>query len=166
MSTIELCPCRSKKPFNECCHPFLQGLTYPESPEQLMRSRFSAFATKNYEYVAKTNLGQEADLANVEAVVKSMTEDYLHIHWLNLKVIESGETDADAGFVSFNAFYGYKGKIFVLKEYSHFKKQEGRWFYDAETSDSEVERMKISKNDLCICGSGKKFKKCCERKLV
>lgn len=25
---------------------------------------------------------------------------------------------------------------------------------------------KIGRNDLCHCGSGKKFKKCCERKMI
>ncbi len=25
---------------------------------------------------------------------------------------------------------------------------------------------KIGRNDPCVCGSGKKFKKCCERKMI
>ncbi len=25
---------------------------------------------------------------------------------------------------------------------------------------------KTGRNDLCVCGSGKKFKKCCERKMI
>jgi hypothetical protein len=26
--------------------------------------------------------------------------------------------------------------------------------------------QKTGRNDLCVCGSGKKFKKCCERKMI
>ena len=31
---------------------------------------------------------------------------------------------------------------------------------------SKVETKKVGRNDPCVCGSGKKFKKCCEGKSV
>lgn len=53
----------------------------------------------------------------------------------------------------------------AMREYAHL----GRSIYQArlEAGDLEQEpsrRVKIGRNDLCPCGSGKKFKKCCEGK--
>jgi hypothetical protein len=31
---------------------------------------------------------------------------------------------------------------------------------------SYILRMKIGRNDPCVCGSGKKYKQCCERKAT
>lgn len=39
----------------------------------------------------------------------------------------------------------------------------GQWLYHANQSQSTMQRVKLSRNDECICGSGNKFKKCCER---
>ena len=32
--------------------------------------------------------------------------------------------------------------------------------------DFEAKMQKTGRNDPCVCGSGKKFKKCCERKMI
>ena len=42
------CPCGSNKPFKNCCIPFLDRKKYAKTPEQLMRSRFTAFALGGY----------------------------------------------------------------------------------------------------------------------
>jgi len=44
--------CQEK--YKDCCYPFLIGASKPETPEQLMRSRYSAFCTKNIEYLFST----------------------------------------------------------------------------------------------------------------
>lgn len=41
--------------------------------------------------------------------------------------------------------------------------ESGQWLYHANQSQSTMQRVKLSRNDECICGSGNKFKKCCER---
>jgi hypothetical protein len=39
-SDTELCECKSGKSYGECCKPFHAGERWPETPLQLMRSRF------------------------------------------------------------------------------------------------------------------------------
>lgn len=156
------CHCGSTKSFQTCCQPLLLNTQKAENPEQLMRSRYCAFVTKNYDYILKTYIG--SDKANSHA--DEMAEDYEGIHWLHLSVKNSGlSDDPNTGFVHFSAYFGMKGKLFVLEEESQFQKVNNEWFYLAEKSDSHNERVKLSRNDPCICQSGKKFKKCCETKI-
>ena len=48
------CPCTSKKPYDRCCGPFHGGTAAPETAEQLMRSRFSAYALGKVDYLIAT----------------------------------------------------------------------------------------------------------------
>ena len=62
-----------------------------------------------------------------------------------------------------------------MQERSRFVRENGLWFYiDGEFPEQSqpepeidprlnqtVESFKIGRNDPCICGSGKKYKKCC-----
>ena len=41
-STQNNCPCGSGLSLAHCCGPFIEGARYPETAEQLMRSRYSA----------------------------------------------------------------------------------------------------------------------------
>ena len=48
------CPCTSKKPYDRCCGPYHSGGKVPETAEQLMRSRFSAYALGKADYLRTT----------------------------------------------------------------------------------------------------------------
>ena len=65
------CYCCSSKPFNECCEPFIKGVKYPNSAEQLMRSRFSAYATAHYQYILETYTKEKQLALSVEELAKS-----------------------------------------------------------------------------------------------
>jgi SEC-C motif-containing protein len=45
------CPCGSGKPYSDCCEPLISGAQVAESPEALMRSRYTAFATQQVGYL-------------------------------------------------------------------------------------------------------------------
>ncbi|MEE0875740.1 MAG: YchJ family metal-binding protein, partial [Fibrobacteraceae bacterium] len=40
----ELCPCGSGKSYAECCEGIIKGARLAASPEELMRSRYTAYA--------------------------------------------------------------------------------------------------------------------------
>lgn len=40
---LTACPCQSGKPYTECCQPFHLKTAFPETAEQLMRSRYAAY---------------------------------------------------------------------------------------------------------------------------
>lgn len=48
------CFCGNSLPFSQCCQPYLDNQAIPETPEQLMRSRYSAYVTKNADYLIAT----------------------------------------------------------------------------------------------------------------
>ncbi len=148
------CYCSSQKLFTECCSGFLSGDSLPETPEQLMRSRFSAFCTKQVDYLISTHhpsKRQPGDRVNLE---KSVNE----IQWLGLTIIKADRIrpGQKEGMVEFAAFYQYH-TLQQLHEASRFVYEKNRWFYlDGDILDP----IKWGRNTLCWCGSNKKFKKC------
>ncbi len=50
------CPCCSGKLYEECCEPFHSKKEFPKTAEELMRSRYAAFAIPNGEYLWQTTL--------------------------------------------------------------------------------------------------------------
>ena len=149
------CYCLSDKPFSNCCQPTIEGKQSAQTCEQLMRSRYSAYCVNTADYLVATHWPVD---------IKSKTEIQSSIdstQWVGLKIIHSGETlnrsgDATVGSVEFVAFYQGNG-IEQLHEKSFFKKIEDRWFY---LYGEQLPPVKIGRNELCFCGSGKKYKKC------
>lgn len=76
------CYCCSSKPFNECCEPFIKGDKHPSSAEQLMRSRFSAYATAHYQYILETYTKEKQQGLSVE----NLTQSAQGATWFALKV--------------------------------------------------------------------------------
>lgn len=152
MQTNELCPCGSKKSYQECCADFHQEIRLPTCAEELMRSRYSAFALKNIDYINNTMTGPAAHRFNPEQAKQnqSLTQ------WLGLDVINSttDKKNPNHAFVEFRALHNTAGKISILQELSEFTKINNRWFYINGQS------KKSSRNDPCPCHSGKKFKQC------
>ena len=146
------CPCGSGSEFTHCCGKFINGESLPENPEQLMRSRYSANVLKNETYL----LGSWHKSTRPESL--DLTSDSLQ--WMKLKVISTHENK-----VSFVAYFTQdaltKEKMCALTEESNFVK-EGRWFY---VDGQDVKTIQLTKNMLCPCLSGKKFKRCCEPEL-
>ena len=65
------CYCCSSKSFDECCEPFIKGDKHPSSAEQLMRSRFSAYATAHYQYILETYTKEKQQGLSVEDLAQS-----------------------------------------------------------------------------------------------
>ncbi|MDT8338068.1 MAG: YchJ family protein [Sulfurimonas sp.] len=147
------CYCGSKKEFNGCCEPFLKGNSKPLTPEELMRSRYSAYVLGNVEYIinttAKENRHSE-DAALIEEFSKAVS-------WLKLDVLQAKES-----VVEFKAYYRDSEGIKVQHEKSNFVYEDDMWLY----KDGKHFNSKIERNEPCPCGSGKKYKKCCEKQTT
>ncbi len=50
----KLCPCGSKNDYENCCEIFVKGTKLAETPEQLMRSRYTAFVIGAYDHIRRT----------------------------------------------------------------------------------------------------------------
>ena len=165
MNNEELCPCASGKKFGECCGPILSGEKKAETAAELMRARYSAYATCNVDFLYESSgpeVRKEFDRKTSEEWAKAAT-------WEGLDVLETegGEAGDEEGSVSFIAHYTSKDGACEHRENSYFKKIDGEWrFIDGEIYTGEPyvrEEPKIGRNDPCPCGSGKKYKKCCGR---
>jgi SEC-C motif-containing protein len=66
--------------------------------------------------------------------------------------------------VEFIAYYRPKNdnnQRLSLHELSSFRQDDGRWYYVDGITPTQKPK-KTGRNDACPCGSGKKFKKCCD----
>ncbi len=146
-----MCICGNEKDFSECCEPIITKQKQPQSAEELMRSRYSAYVQANGEYLVysavKENQYQE-DIALIEEFSNS-------VEWLKLDVLEVKPTT-----VEFKAYYRDQNGIQVLHEKSNFVQEDEVWKY----KDGELYNSKVERNETCPCGSGKKYKKCCATK--
>ena len=115
------CPCCSGKPYENCCEPFHLAKENPENPEQLMRSRYTAFAKVLTDYLVETthfSTQKLHDAKNIEDWAKSNK-------WLKLEIVFAKDDK-----VRFRAFYqDQKGDIYEHDELSTFKQENGKWFY-------------------------------------
>ena len=50
-TTTDTCPCGSNVAYNECCLPLIKGDRPALTAEELMRSRYSAYAMKEIGYL-------------------------------------------------------------------------------------------------------------------
>jgi len=54
LASSEACPCKSGKSYGECCEPFHKQKEVPQTPPQVVRSRFSALVLKDIDYIIAT----------------------------------------------------------------------------------------------------------------
>lgn len=128
-----LCPCTSKKTFDACCGPFLTGKKVPATPEQLMRSRFTAYALRKAEYLIATT----AEEKRAELDLDELKRYCASVSCISLKVLatELGGPEDDSGIVLFHASLQINGKRMLHRERSNFRRENGAWVYlDGDTN--------------------------------
>ncbi|CAM4397525.1 YchJ family protein [Pseudoalteromonas ostreae] len=152
--TDSLCLCGSEQSYSDCCEKLHLGNRQATSPEQLMRSRFVAYALKNAKYIYQT-YAQEKQAENP---IKEIADFANSCRFIKLTVF-SADQQEHTGCVEFCVSYFYQNLFCQLHEKSSFIKEDGQWRYlDGEIFP--IADIKIKRNDECPCGSGKKYKKC------
>ena len=155
INNSNLCPCGSKTPFDECCAPVIDNKATANTPEELMRSRYTAYV-----------LGESAYLLqswDIDYRPKSITIEN-NIQWLYLEILDTHQNTNDeyTGYVTFAATSICDDTLVVMKEKSKFVKKSGIWFY--QDGELHTQRNAIALNGKCPCGSAKKYKRCCRHK--
>ena len=105
------CPCGSDKELEVCCAPYIKGLKSAETPEQCMRSRYTAFVLGEYDYIKKT---WHPD------TLPELSDDEPNT-WVGLE-IRNTSVDGDEGEVEFVAKLIFDNKLETLHEISDFEK--------------------------------------------
>ncbi|TIH14746.1 YchJ family protein [Marinifilum sp. JC120] len=156
------CPCGSGNAYESCCEPYITGKEPAPTAEALMRSRYTAFAVKNVDYLGDT-LAPESKHDYDENQVKNWAETST---WLGLEIVSTskGLADDEIGEVEFIAKFRQQGAIHTHHEASRFEKRDDHWLYldgDIVPPMPIKKDKKVGRNEPCPCGSGKKYKKCC-----
>ncbi|MDP9796526.1 SEC-C motif-containing protein [Catenuloplanes nepalensis] len=124
-SGVEVCPCGSGEGYDACCGPLHRGEAVAPTAEALMRSRFSAFARGDADYLLQTwHPSTRPDDLTLDDGQR----------WLRLDLVDTagGSLFEAAGEVEFRAHYRAGGRTGTVHERSRFVREDGRWFYVAE----------------------------------
>ena len=122
MAKLTECPCGSSKPCTSCCGRFIEGNEPAPTTEALMRSRYTAYAQLNEDYLLAT--------WHASARPSSLgLQDEAPTKWLGLEVKRHEQQDADHAIVEFVARYKVQGRAHRLHEVSRFLREAGQWFY-------------------------------------
>jgi SEC-C motif-containing protein len=153
---IKKCFCGNTLAFEQCCKPIIDGQLNAKDAEALMRSRFSAYFINDYQYILKTYTPANRSKLTIKELATSAQDT----QWLSLQVL-AHQTQEKMAKVEFKAFYKVGDSYFVMHELSGFVFEAGNWLY----ADGEIQKgsgeYTPERNSQCLCGSTKKFKKCC-----
>lgn len=116
------CPCCSGEQFDDCCQRILRGEVDAATAEQLMRSRFSAFAVSDAAYLLTS--------WHPDTAPKVIDLDPTQ-RWYRLDIhrVQAGGLLDRTGGVEFSAHYRHPEGNGVLREASRFVREDGRWLY-------------------------------------
>lgn len=114
------CPCGSGASFDLCCRRFLAGKALPQTPLELMRSRYTAYTCHDSRYIRQTWYpGSRPEGAiNTDTAIK----------WTRLEIIRS-HTGQNDGLVEFIAHCKINGRAQKMHETSRFLRENGQWYY-------------------------------------
>ncbi|GHE90398.1 preprotein translocase SecA [Thalassotalea profundi] len=132
-----------------------------------MRSRYSAYAVKNAEYIYKTY----ANYKQKENTIIDILQWAEQTHWLKLNINDSSHTAIDnfnpqvLPTVIFDAYYLHQQQLYKMSECSRFVIEQNQWRYLDGNIFEHIKLNHPKRNDTCFCSSGKKFKKCCAKTI-
>lgn len=188
----QLCFCGSNIDFSSCCLPYINKEVPAPTPEQLMRSRFSAYAFGHSQYIYDTY----AKSSQTAQSVKDIDDWSKSCVWIALKIHPTADNlnKTTEQFVEFSAFYITDSTLYELREKSRFvleddmttsiaanveikersslNSQLKQWRYIDGDIIAHSELVSIKRNEICPCNDyptawttkkGKKFKQCCAK---
>ncbi|MFC0673598.1 YchJ family protein [Brachybacterium hainanense] len=126
MSDDMRCPCGSGDPLADCCAPILDRRRQAGTAQQLMRSRYTAFALRDLAHLLVSWHPSTRPVA--DELARSLEDG---TRWLHLAIlrIEAGGPFDDQGTVEFRALAKGPGGRVELHETSRFVREDGHWLY-------------------------------------
>lgn len=118
------CPCGRPETYENCCGPTHRGEAEAPTAEDLMRSRYSAFAMKQGRYLRETTDPQTTHLFDHEAQDK-WAEQATFTRLEIIRAVENG----NKATVEFKAHYQMENQEHVHHEVGKFRRQAGTWYF-------------------------------------
>ncbi len=151
------CVCGKGASLEVCCGRFHDG-ERPATAEELMRSRYAAFAVGRREYL---------EASHDPETFQGLRDVGPEPRWTRLEVVdcEEGGPGDQEGWVEFRAHYVVGKNPGMVHERSYFRRLKGGWVYTSGVTPKAdpVRRSEpaVGRNEPCPCGSGRKYKQCC-----
>jgi len=115
------CFCDTGLLFENCCGLYLNNSQKAPSALTLMRSRYSAYATHNADYLMETTYVSERKYYSKPEILRWAVSN----KWQKLEILSSSENT-----VEFKAYFlDSDNKAQVHYEFSTFKFENGAWYY-------------------------------------
>ena len=122
LSDVDRRPCTSGVVFGDCCGPLLAGTRRAGTAQALMRSRFTAFAVGDADYLLHSwHPGTRPRTLDLD--------DSLDWYRLDIHSAGGGTPFEKTGDVEFTAYYCADGRRETLREHSRFERVDGEWKY-------------------------------------
>ncbi|MBP0902794.1 YchJ family protein [Mariniflexile gromovii] len=121
------CYCGNTTPYSECCEKIHRNIQLAITAEQLMRSRYSAFAKADGDYLMQSHHSSTRPIKEKKSIVAWAKS----VQWIKLEVLETskGKPIDTEGTVTFNAYFYENGNVEVIHEKSAFIKENNAWKY-------------------------------------
>lgn len=128
----DACPCGTGLKYKKCCGPALAGDRWPETPEALMRSRYTAYVTGDAEHLYRTAHPEHESVKGVdkEQFIRETVAYCKVVDFTALEVQQVWPPD-EAGIarVLFTAHFTSGSRSSSFTEKSEFTQLDGRWVY-------------------------------------
>jgi SEC-C motif-containing protein len=126
----DFCPCGSGQTFAQCCDPLIAGKSHAANAEQLMRSRYTAYARNAVDYILRTTHPDFRKYYSKRSIRQWSEAN----HWNRLEIHA-----ITPHTVTFSAYFTPKnGLPEVHREHSSFVQENGRWYFTEGMSPDEV----------------------------
>jgi SEC-C motif-containing protein len=119
------CPCGHPRPYADCCGALHAGKRTAATAEELMRSRYAAFARGQVDYLLQTlHPAKRAGVSRQDLAQRD-------VKWIGLTILETrgGSMFETDGEVTFEARFQHGREAGAMRERSRFVRHEGRWVY-------------------------------------
>ena len=115
------CYCCSEIPYSDCCKPYISKKKSAPTALALMRSRYSAYAVRNADYLIETTAAATRKFHIKKDVLDWASQN----QWMKLEILNHSENT-----VEFKAHYlDERLKMQVHHEKSRFVFDLEKWFY-------------------------------------
>ena len=121
MSNSALCFCGSAISFRDCCQKYIDGNQKAPTALVLMKSRYSAYANHNADYLWNTTHSSQRKYHSKEEILHWAKAN----QWQKLEIISATENT-----VEFEAYFlDENNQNQMHHEFSTFKQENGNWYY-------------------------------------
>ena len=124
-----ICPCSSGIMYSLCCRKYHEGKEDTKTPQELVKSRFSAYALSLADYIIRTTHKNSPIYSQNMDEWKKLILDFSKSTDFKKLEIYNVEEENNRASVCFTAYLEQNGYDATFAEISNFIKENNKWYY-------------------------------------